>query len=178
MEQIPHPLIQEKLTTRFGSDILSVEEEPLQKALVITINPKKIVEVLRFLYDDKDLQFQFLTSLFAVHWPERKDEEIGMVYLLHNLWKNTRIRIKTYLPVSNPVIDTATGLFATANWMERETYDFFGVQFKGHPDLKRILNVDSMDYFPMRKEYPLEEGSRTDKDDTMFGRESLVEKNQ
>lgn len=177
MEKIPHTLITEKLTTRFGSDILSAEEEPLQQALVITISPKKIVEVLRFLYDDKDLQFQFLTTLFGVHFPERKDEEIGMVYLLHNLWRNTRIRIKTYLPISNPVIDSVTALYATANWMEREAYDFFGVQFKGHPDLRRILNVDSMDYFPMRKEYPLEEGSRVDKDDTMFGRQSLVEKN-
>ncbi len=58
--------------------------------------------------------------------------------------------------------------------MERETYDFFGVIFRGHPNLKRVLNVDSMDYFPMRKEFPLEEGSRKDKDDTMFGREQLT----
>lgn len=176
MEQIPHSLIQEKLTTRFGSDIISVEEEPLYQVLVITINPRKNVEVLRFLYDEKDLQFQFLTTMFAVHWPDRKDEEIGMVYLLHNLWKNTRIRIKTYIPIANPVIDTVTPLFSTANWMEREAYDFYGVQFKGHPNLKRILNVESMDYFPMRKEYPLEEGSRRDKDDTMFGREKVIEK--
>src|SRR4051812_26523581 len=119
MEKIPHSLIQEKITTRFGSDVVSVEEEPLYKVLIITINPKKIVEVLRFLYDEKDMQFQFLTSLFAVHWPERKGEEIEMVYLLHNLWKNTRIRIKANLPVSSPVIDSATALFSTANWMER-----------------------------------------------------------
>jgi len=170
MEKISHPLITEKLTARFGSDILSTEEEPLYKVLVITVNPARIIETLKFLYDDKELQFQFLTSLFAVHYPERKNEEIEMVYLLHNLWKNTRIRIKTYLPISNPEIDTATNLFSTANWMEREAYDFFGVIFKGHPNLKRILNIDSMDYFPMRKEYPLEEGTRRDKDDTMFGR--------
>ncbi|HXH17934.1 MAG TPA: NADH-quinone oxidoreductase subunit C [Chitinophagales bacterium] len=173
---IPHSLIQEKITTRFGNDVISVEEEPLYKALVITVHPEKIAEVLKFLYDDKDLQFQFLTSLFAVHYPERKGEEIAVVYLLHSLWKNTRIRIKTYLPVSHPEIDTATTLFAAANWMERETYDFFGVIFRGHPHLKRILNIDSMDYFPMRKEYPLEEGTRMDKDDTMFGREKVIEK--
>ncbi len=161
---------------RFGGDIVSAEEEPLYKVLVVTIKPNKIVDVLKFLFEDKDLQFQFLTSMFAVHYPERKGEEIEMVYLLHNLWKNTRFRIKTYLSVSNPEIDSVTSVFATANWMERETYDFYGVQFKGHPDLKRILNVDSMDYFPMRKEYPLEEGSRKDKDDTMFGREKVIEK--
>ncbi|GIV32631.1 MAG: NADH-quinone oxidoreductase subunit C [Chitinophagales bacterium] len=178
MEKIPHELIVTKLKERFGKDILRTEEEPLYKVLVVTINPARIVDLLRFLYEDKDLQFQFLTSLFAVHYPERKDEEIEMVYLVHSLWKNTRFRIKANLPISNPVIDSVTGLYAAANWMERETYDFFGVQFKGHPDLKRILNVDSMDYFPMRKEYPLEEGTRTDKDDTMFGRQSLVNKKE
>ena len=65
---------------------------------------------------------------------------------------------------------SATALFATANWMERETYDFFGVQFLGHPNLKRILNVDEMDYFPLRKEFPLEDQTRVNKDDDMFGR--------
>ena len=60
--------------------------------------------------------------------------------------------------------------FHAANWMERETYDFYGVNFVGHPNLKRILNVDEMDYFPMRKEFPLEDQTRIDKDDEMFGR--------
>ena len=63
-----------------------------------------------------------------------------------------------------------TDLFAGANWMERETYDFFGIEFVGHPDLRRILNEDSMDYFPMRKEYALEDATREDKDDRYFGR--------
>jgi len=175
MEKIPHSLIKEKLTSRFGSDVISVEEEPMYQVLVAAVKPNKIIEVLKFLYDDRDLQFRFLTSLFGVHYPERKGEEIGLIYLLHNLWRNTRIRIKTYLPIGNPEIDTATNLFATANWMERETYDFFGVMFRGHPNLKRILNIDSMDYFPMRKEYPLEEGTRRDKDDTMFGRDKITE---
>lgn len=63
-----------------------------------------------------------------------------------------------------------THLWPAANWMERETYDFFGVEFVGHPDLRRILNVDDMDYFPLRKQYPLEDGTRTDKEDEFFGR--------
>jgi NADH-quinone oxidoreductase subunit C len=61
-------------------------------------------------------------------------------------------------------------LFPSANWQERQEYDFFGVQFKGHPDLRRILNMDEMDYFPMRKEYVLEDDTRTDKEDSFFGR--------
>jgi NADH-quinone oxidoreductase subunit C len=67
-------------------------------------------------------------------------------------------------------IPTATGLFACANWMERETYDFFGILFDGHPNLTRILNIEEMDYFPMRKEYPLEDATREDKIDALFGR--------
>jgi NADH-quinone oxidoreductase subunit C len=78
--------------------------------------------------------------------------------------------MKIYVPSEAPNVYTATGLFSSANWMERETYDFFGVQFVGHPDLRRVLNVDEMDYFPLRKEFPLEDQTRIDKDDEMFGR--------
>ena len=74
------------------------------------------------------------------------------------------------MPVENPVVQTITPVFASANWLERETYDFYGVIFEGHPNLKRILNVDEMIIFPMRKEYPLEDQTRKDKDDEMFGR--------
>jgi len=81
-----------------------------------------------------------------------------------------RVRFKIFTDINQPDIYTATGLFSAANWLERETYDFYGVNFVGHPNLKRILNVDEMDYFPMRKEYPLEDSTRIDKDDEMFGR--------
>jgi NADH-quinone oxidoreductase subunit C len=74
------------------------------------------------------------------------------------------------VPVEKPDVFTASKLFESANWMERETYDFFGVNFIGHANLKRILNVDEMDYFPLRKEFPLEDQTRIDKDDEMFGR--------
>jgi NADH-quinone oxidoreductase subunit C len=81
-----------------------------------------------------------------------------------------RLRFKIFVPVAAPDVFTACNLFSSANWMERETYDFYGVNFVGHPNLKRILNVDEMDYFPLRKEYPLEDQTRIDKDDEMFGR--------
>jgi NADH-quinone oxidoreductase subunit C len=84
--------------------------------------------------------------------------------------KNWRVRVKTYFDINTPEIPTATDLWPGANWMERETYDFYGVRFMGHPNLKRILNVDEMDIFPLRKEYPLEDQTREDKDDKMFGR--------
>jgi NADH-quinone oxidoreductase subunit C len=63
-----------------------------------------------------------------------------------------------------------TSLYAAANWMERETFDFYGIIFTGHPNLRRILNADEMDYFPLRKEFPLEDATRSDKEDKYFGR--------
>ena len=89
---------------------------------------------------------------------------------MHSLTNNVRLRLKCWIPEANPEIASATPLFAAANWMERETYDFFGIQFNGHPNLVRILNEDTMDYFPMRKEYHLEDATREDKDDRYFGR--------
>lgn len=128
------------------------------------------LKVLNFLYDDAELQFRFLTDLCAVHYPDRQGAELEVVYHLHNMPKNVRLRFCVSTAVAKPDVYSATGLFSSANWMERETYDFFGVNFIGHPNLKRILNVEEMDYFPLRKEFPLEDQSRVDKDDEMFGR--------
>jgi NADH-quinone oxidoreductase subunit C len=133
--------------------------------------PKELnLKILQFLYNDPQLGFQFLTDLCAVHYPDNKGEELAVVYHLHNLVENVRIRFKVFTDIERPDVFTSTNLFEAANWMERETYDFYGINFIGHPNLRRILNVDEMDYFPMRKEYPMEDGTRTDKDDEMFGR--------
>jgi NADH-quinone oxidoreductase subunit C len=126
------------------------------------------------LFDDEQLRFRFLTDLQAVHYPEAEGRELAVVYHLHNLTDNLRIRFKVFTSVHQPDVFTATRLYESANWMERETYDFYGVNFVGHPNLKRILNVDEMDYFPLRKEYPLEDQTRIDKDDEMFGRGGSV----
>ena len=80
------------------------------------------------------------------------------------------MRLKVFTDIKQPDVFSVTALFRSANFMERETYDFFGVNFIGHPNLIRILNVEEMDYFPLRKEYPLEDQTRIDKDDEMFGR--------
>lgn len=137
--------------------------------------PKDLnLKVMQFLYDEQDLQFRFMTDLTAVHYPDRKGEELAVVYHLHNFTDNVRLRFKVFTDINEPKIFTATQIFATANWMERETYDFYGVDFVGHPNLVRILNVDEMDYFPMRKEFPLEDQSRVDKDDEMFGRGGIT----
>ena len=133
--------------------------------------PKEMnLKVLQFLFDDTDLKFNFLTDLQAVHYPDNKGAELAVVYHLHNWVDNIRIRFKVFTDINQPDVFSATALYQSANFMERETYDFFGVNFVGHPNLIRILNVDEMDYFPMRKEFPLEDQTRIDKDDEMFGR--------
>lgn len=161
-------LIQQKLTDKFGDQLI----DWVQPYGMLTFTaPKELnLKVLQFLYDDPELKFQFLTDLQAVHYPDNKGAELAVVYHLHNLKDNIRLRFKLFTDINNPDVYSATALYAAANFMERETYDFFGVNFTGHPNLIRILNVDEMDYFPMRKEFPLEDQSRVDKDDEMFGR--------
>lgn len=84
--------------------------------------------------------------------------------------ENVRIRLKTFMPREGAEVESLVDLFAGANWMERETYDFFGIKFTGHPDLRVILNMPDLGYHPLLKEYRLEDGTRTDKNDLMFGR--------
>jgi NADH-quinone oxidoreductase subunit C len=165
---LTNEIIRQKLTEKFGEQITEWEEP--YGLLTFSSDKNLNLKVLQFLYDDPALQFRFLTDLCAVHYPEKEGQEIALVYLLHNLVDNIRIRYKVFADVKNPDVFSATALYQAANWMERETYDFYGVNFIGHPNLKRILNVDDMEYFPMRKEFPLEDQKRIDKDDEMFGR--------
>lgn len=160
--------IQKRLTEKFGEETLKFEES--YGMLNFEAPKEQNLKVLQFLYDDVELQFRFLTDLCAVNYPDDKGRELAVVYHLHNLEANVRIRFKVFTAIETPDVFTASKLFSSANWMERETYDFYGVNFLGHPNLKRILNVDEMDYFPLRKEYPLEDQTRIDKDDEMFGR--------
>ena len=161
--------IKQKLISKFGEQVSGFDEP---YGMLTFEAPKEMnLKVLNFLFDDDELKFRFLTDLQAVHYPDMKGRELVVVYHLHNLADNIRIRLKVFTDINSPDVYTATGLFSGANWMERETYDFYGINFVGHPNLKRILNVDEMDYFPMRKEYPLEDQTRIDKDDEMFGRD-------
>ena len=160
--------IKARLTEKFG-DQLSNFTEPYGM-LTFEAPADLNLKVLQFLFDDQELRFRFLTTLLAVHYPDQQNRELAVLYHLHNLVDNVRIRFKIFVPVAKPDVFSATALYSGANWMERETYDYYGVNFVGHPNLKRILNVDEMDYFPMRKEYPLEDQVRVDKDDDMFGR--------
>lgn len=159
-------LVVSKLSNHFGNAILS--HEMLADMLCITVQKDLIHDILIFIRDDKDLQYNFLTTLCGMHYPERA--QLGVVYHVQSFTSNHRIRIKTAVELANPKIPTITTIWPAANWMEREAYDFYGILFEGHPNLKRILNMDEMTAFPLRKDFPLEDQTREDKDDSMFGR--------
>lgn len=159
-----------KISEKLNAEIQgSLEKaEMLYDFPVFNIHKDKIHHVLTLLKNDPEFNFHFLTDLTGIQTEDEK--QLGVIYHLHNMPKNYRVRVKTFFPITHPEIPTATDLWPGANWMERETYDFFGIKFKGHPNLKRILNVDEMDIFPMRKEFPMEDQAREDKNDKMFGR--------
>ena len=160
--------IQEKLTRQFGENVFAFTM--LKDIFTLEVNANSIREVITFLKENKELNFHFLTDLCGIHYPDNDDNhQFAVVYHLHNWIENTRIRVKVYLN-QIPEIDTISDIFLSSNWMEREAWDFYGINFKNHPQLKRILNMDEMISHPMRKEFPMEDSGRTDKDDRFFGR--------
>src|SRR3569833_1963645 len=126
---ISNDLIKQRLTEKFGDQISNVEEPYGMLTFEAPKDPN--LKVLQFLYDDEELKFRFLTDLAAVHYPAYKGRELAVVYHLHNLVDNVRIRFKVFTDISQPDVYTATKLYACANWMEREAYDFYGVNFVG-----------------------------------------------
>ncbi|MCC8425301.1 NADH-quinone oxidoreductase subunit C [Mucilaginibacter sp. UR6-11] len=167
MGKITNEELLKSINSKFEGQV-TVAGEPYG-LLTIETSPENIIALLSFIKTDPALQFIYLTDITAVHYPEQ-EKTIGVIYHIHSLVNNVRIRIKVFIDGDNCHIPTATTLWEGANWMERETYDLFGVIFDGHPDLRRILNVDDMTAFPMRKEFPLEDPNRVDKKDYFFGR--------
>ncbi|PQA92659.1 NADH dehydrogenase [Chryseobacterium shigense] len=157
----------EAITREFPDSVIS-SSEPYEM-LTIEVKKEDIKKIIHYLRDSS-LEFNFLTDICGIHYPEFPEKEIGVVYHLHNMMANFRLRLKIFMSRENIEVDSLVELFAGANWMERETFDFYGIKFKGHPDLRPILNMEDLGYHPMLKEYRLEDGTRTDKDDNMFGR--------
>lgn len=155
------------LAAKFVNDVAVIQDE--HGMIVARTDRENIISVLKYLKEDKELQFIYLTDITAVHYPGN-EKDFVIVYHVHSLVHNIRIRIKVFLRKDDLSIPSATAVWNGANWMERETYDFYGVNFVGHPDLRRILNMDELDVFPMRKEYPLEDPNKVDKKDFYFGR--------
>src|SRR5690349_2001119 len=124
--------IKNRLAEKSGEDVTDVGEPYGTRSF--SAAKQLNLKGLNFLYDDEELKFRFMTDLTGVHYPDKKGNELAVVYHLHNLTDNIRIRFRVFTDVNKPDVYTATGLFSAANWMERETYDFYGVNFVGHPN--------------------------------------------
>jgi NADH-quinone oxidoreductase subunit C len=161
--------IQTQLEETFGENVFNFSQE--KDVFAFEIAPNKVTAIVLFLKNDPKLQFHFLTDVCGVHYPDNEVErQFAIVYHMHNWFENKRVKFKAYISGETPDIKTISTIFPCANWMERETWDFYGINFVGHPQLKRILNMDEMVSHPMRKEFPMEDSGRTDKDDRFFGR--------
>jgi NADH-quinone oxidoreductase subunit C len=112
-----------------------------------------IVELMRFLRDE--LTFDVLVDLTAVDWPER-EPRFEVVYHLLAMERRERLRVKAGVPEQPAEIDSVVSVWPAANWMEREVWDMYGIRFRGHPDLRRLLLYEEFEGHPLRKDYPKE----------------------
>jgi NADH-quinone oxidoreductase subunit C len=163
-----HDNVKSLLSAKFGDALIRSQID--YDFPVFVIRKDAIHDVLAFLKDSADTGFTYLTTMCGIHFPDNTGEEFAMMYQLHNMQRNLRIRLKVFMGTKDLTLPTATDLWAAANWMEREAFDFYGFKFSGHPNLTRILNMDEMNYHPLRKEYALEDATRDDKKDEYFGR--------
>jgi NADH-quinone oxidoreductase subunit C len=141
-----------KLRQAFPDEILETHAQHGDHTAIV--KPDRILDIARFLKEDQDLQYNFLTDLTAVDYLGR-EPRFEVVYHFCSIPKNTRFRIKVPLPESKPEIESLTPLWKTANWLERECAEFFGVKFLNHPDPRHLFLYDEFVGFPLRKDYPL-----------------------
>ena len=133
-----------------------VEAKEALGELTVTVKREKIVEVCRFLHDDPALDFDHITEVCSVDFPN-ETPRFEVVYHFYSIGKNHRIRVKARVPEDDCAIDSITGIWKGADFMEREAYDMMGIVFKNHPDLRRILMTEDYDEgFPLRKDFPVE----------------------
>lgn len=123
--------------------------------LTLLVKRESISEIAGFLKENEDLAFNFLSDLCGVDRVE-SNGVFEVVYHLYSINKNHRVRLKVHIPSHEPRVSTVTHVWKTANWHEREAYDMFGIQFDGHPDLRKILMPDEFEGHPLRKDYPID----------------------
>jgi len=146
-----HPLVK-KLREQIDGAV--VEATEFLGQLSIRIERGRIVEVCDFLKRDPDMPFNYLSDLTCVHYPDQREAPFEVVYSLYSIPNNERVRLK--VATNGEGVDSVTGVWPSADWPEREVYDLFGVKFRGHPDLRRILLPPDWEGHPLRKDYPLE----------------------
>jgi len=146
---LQHPVVRE-LNDRFGEALL--EGSDRLGEMTLFIDPARIVEICRHLKQDQ--KFVRLSSVTAVDW-HPVEPRFEVVYHLHSIERNLRLRLKCRLDGANAEIDSVTVIWRGAGWYEREVFDLFGIRFRNHPDLRRILMPDDWEGHPLRKDYPV-----------------------
>jgi NADH-quinone oxidoreductase subunit C len=146
----------EKVLDRLKAKFLDtkLESDEFRGELTIVIPKEKIVEVCKFLKEDKELCFDLLADLCGIDM-NTPSNRFGVIYNLFSFSNKHRIRLKTFTEEEHLNVPTVTGVWGTANWHERETFDMFGIIFEGHPDLRRMYMPDEFEYHPLRKDFPL-----------------------
>jgi NADH-quinone oxidoreductase subunit C len=150
--EIMNEKVLETLKAKFGDAVITPNE--FRGELTILVPKERIVEICRFLKEDEELAFTMLADLCGIDM-NTSENRFGVIYNLVSLKTKYRIRLKTFTQENDPKVPTVTGVWGTANWHERETYDMFGIVFDGHPDLRRIYMPDEFEYYPLRKDFPL-----------------------
>ena len=146
----------EKVLERLRAKFLDtkLEADEFRGELTIVIPKEKIVDVCKFLRDDNELRFELLADLCGIDM-NTQTNRFGVIYNLYSFINKYRFRLKVFTEEENPTLPTVTGVWGTANWHERETFDMFGIIFEGHPDLRRMYMPDEFEYHPLRKDFPL-----------------------
>lgn len=139
------------ISASLGADIVSAVVE--RGNLIVTATPSSIIKVLTFLRDDARMTFSQLIDITAADYPERA-ERFEVVYFLLSMKQNLRLMVKV-ATAEEGVIPTSCDVWPSANWLEREVWDMYGVYFSDHPDLRRILTDYGFEGFPLRKDFPL-----------------------
>ncbi len=144
--------IAEKIKEKFPEEVKGIKE--FRGQVSVTVKRERIVEICRWLHDEPDLNFDLLKDLCGVDYLGKKPIRFEVVYTLYSMTHHHMIRIKAEVPEEDPEIDSVIEIWRGADWHERECYDMFGIKFRGHPDLRRILLPEDWEGHPLRKDYP------------------------
>jgi NADH-quinone oxidoreductase subunit C len=144
-------VIVQSLKSQFPTAIERVNE--FRGDLTVQVKRTDIVQVCKFLRDDPALSFDMIIDLCGVDM-YRPEGRFEVIYNLYSLKNKKYVRLKVLVDEEDPVVDTVCTVWSGANWHERETYDMFGIKFKGHPDLRRLYMPEEYEYYPLRKDFP------------------------
>ncbi len=145
--------ISEKIKERLPEEVLDVRE--FRGQVSITLKKERILDIFRYLHDDPDIFLDYLVDVCGADYLGKKEKRFEVVYHLYPIKHRHAVRIKAEVDGNESSIDSVMPIWAGANWHEREAYDMYGIIFKGHPDLRRILLPEDWEGYPLRKDYPV-----------------------